>query len=169
MSGRKTDNKSDRIMDVLLNTIKELVFELHPSWPKTRLILPDSSLSRDLGLDSLARVELLARIEKSMGVILPEKIFMDAETPRDLWQAIVSAGSAFVSAPSIEIKVEQMDEAYDLPYSAKTLVDVLNWHIEAHPDRPHVRLYSDEGEGEVLGGAGAPFAAAKAFFDYELV
>ncbi|NTW06738.1 MAG: AMP-binding protein, partial [Syntrophaceae bacterium] len=150
MSGRKTDNKSDRIMDVLLNTIKELVFELHPSWPKTRLILPDSSLSRDLGLDSLARVELLARIEKSMGVILPEKIFMDAETPRDLWQAIVSAGSAFVSAPSIEIKVEQMDEAYDLPYSAKTLVDVLNWHIAAHPDRPHVRLYSDEGEGEVL-------------------
>ncbi len=164
MSDSKTDNKTDRTMDVLLNTIKELVFELHPSWPKTRHISPESSLSRDLGLDSLARVELLARIEKSMGVILPEKIFIDAETPFDLWQEIVNAGAVFVSAPSVEIKVEQMGEAYDLPHSAKTLVDVLNWHVKNHPDRPHVRLYSDEGDGEVLTyrqlGEGAQAVAA---------
>ena len=30
------------------------------------------------------------------------------------------------------------------------MVDVLNWHVEAHPDRPHIHLYSDEGDGEVL-------------------
>ncbi|MEN6373966.1 MAG: AMP-binding protein [Smithella sp.] len=164
MSGSKTGNKSDETMDVLLNTIKELVYELHPSWPKTRHISPGSSLSRDLGLDSLARVELLARIERGMGIILPEKIFIDAETPRDLWQAIVNAGAVFVSAPSMEIKVEQMGEAYDLPHNAATLVDVLNWHIATHPDRPHVRLYSDEGEGEVLTyrqlGEGAQAVAA---------
>ncbi|MEQ8253179.1 MAG: AMP-binding protein [Smithellaceae bacterium] len=157
-------NESDRTMDVLLNTISELIFELHPSWPKTRRILPDSSLSRDLGLDSLARVELLARIEKNMGVILPEKIFIDAETPRNLWQAIVNAGTVLISAPSVEIKVQQMGEAYDLPDNAATLVDVLNWHTAAHPDRPHVRFYSDDGEGEVLTyrqlGEGAQAVAA---------
>ena len=137
-------------MDVLLKTIKELVVELHPSWPKSRQISPDSSLSRDLGLDSLARVELLARVERSMDVILPEKMIIDAETPRDLWQAIINAGTTIVSVPAMEIKVEEMGEAYDLPHNARTLVDVLNWHVKTHPDRPHVRLYSDQGDGEVL-------------------
>ncbi len=44
----------------------------------------DNSLEKDLGLDSLARVELLARIERHFGLVLPERIFTEAETPRDL-------------------------------------------------------------------------------------
>jgi len=60
-------------IDVLLHVIKEVVAELHPSWPKTGKILPESLLTQDLGLDSLARVELLTRVERSFGVTLEEK------------------------------------------------------------------------------------------------
>ena len=48
-------------------------------------------LARDLGLDSLGRVELLGRMEKTFGVRLPESVLGTAETPRDLLQALLSA------------------------------------------------------------------------------
>jgi acyl carrier protein len=144
-----SNNDSGSLMDVLLKIIKELVGELHPSWPKTRQVLPDSSLSRDLGMDSLALVELLARIEKNFDITLPEKIFTEAETPRDLLEAFINADSTLVSAAA-KIKAVEIGEVYELPHDAKTLVDVLNWHMNVHPDRPHIRLYSDEGDGEIL-------------------
>jgi 1-acyl-sn-glycerol-3-phosphate acyltransferase len=150
MVSNQININSDKSMDVLLQAIKELVVELHPSWPKTRKILPDSLLSQDLGLDSLARVELLARIEKSFGVNLSEKIFIDAETPRDLWQAIINAGPSIAPVAAMEISKVEIGETHDLPFDAQTLVDVLNWHVENHPDRPHIRLYSDEGDGEII-------------------
>lgn len=137
-------------MDVLRNNIQELVMELHPSWPKTRQVLPDSSLSRDLGLDSLARVELLTRIENFFNVTLEENKFIEAETPRELWQIIINAGPSLKYVPATEIKSPGMGETYDLPHSARTLVDALNWHVEHHPDRPHIRLYSDEDDGETI-------------------
>ena len=150
MNSNQTSINSDKSMDVLLKAIKALVVELHPSWPKTRQVLPDSLLTQDLGLDSLARVELLMRFEKSLGVTLEEKIFIDAETPRDLWQAIIKVGLSFKPVATMEMKAQDLGETYDLPFSARTLVDVLNWHVEKHPDRPHIRLYSDEGDGEII-------------------
>jgi 1-acyl-sn-glycerol-3-phosphate acyltransferase len=150
MDGKKINIDSDKSMDVLLKTIKELVVELHPSWPKTRQILPDSSLSKDLGLDSLARMELLVRMENIFNTTFEEKIFIDAETPRDLWQAILQAGSTLTFASTTAMEMSETEETYDLPHNAATLVDVLNWHVEKHPERPHIRLYSDEGEGEII-------------------
>ncbi|MGB5218335.1 MAG: AMP-binding protein [Smithella sp.] len=150
MNGNQTKISSDSSMDVLRNNIQELVMELHPSWPKTRQVLPDSSLSRDLGLDSLARVELLTRIENFFNVTLEENKFIEAETPRELWQIIINAGPSLKYVPATEIKSPGMGETYDLPHSARTLVDALNWHVEHHPDRPHIRLYSDEDDGETI-------------------
>ncbi len=150
MNENEVNMDSKESMDVLLQNIKELVAELHPSWPKTRQILPDSSLSKDLGLDSLARVELLMRMERNLDTTFEEKIFIDAETPRDLWQSMIKAGSALKFASPAEIKATTMIDARDLPHTAETLVDVLNWHVKNHPDRPHIRFYSDEGDGEVM-------------------
>jgi acyl carrier protein len=141
---------SDYLMDVLLKTIKELVLELHPTWSKTRQISTDSLLTQDLGLDSLARVELLARIENIFGVTLPEEIFIDAETPRHIRQGIINVGTPLASVTADKIKAVGMSETLELPHDAKTLVDALTWHMDVHPDRPHIRLYSDEGEGEVI-------------------
>ncbi len=150
MNSHQTKMSADRSMNILLSQIKELVVELHPSWPQTRQVLPDSSLSKDLGLDSLARVELLARVEKIFSVSLDEKLFIEAESPRDLWQVISKTGAALTPAAVIDIKTPDVGTTSNLPVSAQTLVDVLNWHAEHHPDRPHIRLYSDEGDGDII-------------------
>jgi len=135
---------------LLLKTIHELAVELHPRRPLRRPVTLDSALGRDLGLDSLARVELLARIEKHFKVTIPERIFADAETPRDLLRAVLGANPAGAPAADMEIRAEDLGEALPAPHTAQTLVDVVDWHVRRHPDRPHVRFYRDEGEGDVL-------------------
>ena len=42
----------------------------------------DSSLERELGLDSLARVELVLRLEREFATSLPEQALASSETPR---------------------------------------------------------------------------------------
>src|SRR5258705_2042601 len=55
----------------------------------------DSSLEKELGLDSLARVELVLRLEKEFGASLPEQALATSETPRDLLRFLLaSAGHA---------------------------------------------------------------------------
>jgi acyl carrier protein len=70
----------------LLRLVDALVAELRPGFAaKSRL---DSRLDKDLGLDSLARVELLARIESAFAIRLGEDLLGSAETVRDLLAAI---------------------------------------------------------------------------------
>ena len=62
-----------------LDLAMELSRELHPS-RRTRALTPDSSMERDAGLDSLARMELLLRAEKRLGMRLPDHAILSAET-----------------------------------------------------------------------------------------
>ncbi len=135
----------------LLEVIRKLAVELHPRLKIAGPITLDSSLDRDLAFDSLGRVQLLTRIEQVFDVTLPERVLATADTPRDLLREVLGArgaAAAFV-APEISEKVE-LGAAEAAPFSAGTLVEVLDWHVRAHPDRPQVRLYADEGEGEVI-------------------
>ncbi len=134
----------------LLHEVTTLVAELHPRQSRAKPVTLDSSLDRDLGLDSLARMELLARIEKRFGLSLPERVFADAETVRDLMRAIRGAESAKAPGPLAEIIPIEPGETLAAPHHAQTLMDVLDWHARNHPDRAHIRLYSDEHEGDVL-------------------
>ena len=75
----------------LLNLIRQLVLELHPRRKRITRVKLDSLLDKDLGFDSLSRVELLLRIRRTYDVSLPDQILSRAETPRDLLQAILTA------------------------------------------------------------------------------
>ena len=55
----------------LLTLAEELALEVRPGLKRGSLTL-DSSLQNDLGIDSLARVELLLRIEKAFRAAVPE-------------------------------------------------------------------------------------------------
>src|SRR5579864_3227053 len=57
-----------------------------------------SSLERDLGLDSLGRAELVARLERAFAVRLPEAVLGGAETPADLARALARAGAGGTAA-----------------------------------------------------------------------
>ncbi len=106
----------------------------------------DSSFERDLGIDSLGRVELLLRAERGFGVSLPESALTSAETPRDLLRFLLSSHAPVETA---EKAVRMVTLAGDslLPEAAGTLIEVLDWHVSRHPDRVQIHLY-DEGEQE---------------------
>ena len=62
--------------------------DLHPGAAGLPPVGPDSVLDRDLGLDSLARMELLLRTERAFGVDLPAETLQRAETVADVWRAV---------------------------------------------------------------------------------
>ena len=110
---------------------------------KTRVLTPDSLIERDAGLDSLARVELLLRAEKRLGVQLPDHAVLSAETFRDLLAAVEEAPAgkpASAPAPAPESGASAEEE---WPESAKTLVEALEWHAQRHPDRPQIQYLAD--------------------------
>ena len=85
---KQDESASNNQTDSFLNLIRQLVLELHPRYKDTIQITLDSLLDKDLGFDSLSRVELLLRIRRTYDVSLPDQVLSRAETPRDLFQAI---------------------------------------------------------------------------------
>ncbi|WP_201297032.1 acyl carrier protein [Billgrantia tianxiuensis] len=71
----------------LLALLETLVRETRPDRSNAAPIDLDSRLDRDLGLDSLARSELLLRVEQAFGIRLPESALL-AETPKALLELL---------------------------------------------------------------------------------
>lgn len=142
----KTSESANRLLAV----VKTLAAELRPSQAETFKPALDSSLDRDLGFDSLAQMELLVRIEQAFGISLSEQVLVASDTVRDLLRATLSAGGKKQILFAKEAATIKLDELEDIPLRAETLVDVLAWHAQNHPDRPHIRLYSDQDDGEVI-------------------
>ncbi len=138
---------------IVLDVVRGLLAELRPGDSGQHRVALDSRLGKDLGLDSLARVELVGRVESAFGVSLAERVLAAAETPRDLLEAALAAGPAPLHRTRA-LEPAEPGEAELPPDAADTLVAVLDWHVRAHPDRPHARLHDEHGEGEVLTYAG---------------
>jgi 1-acyl-sn-glycerol-3-phosphate acyltransferase len=134
----------------LLEIIRELLAEINPGQKETLGPVLDSSLDRDLGLDSLAQVELLTRIERSFHIGLSEQILATVDTVRDLLRAVLSTGTEEPETLAKEIAAIKLDEVAETPIMAKTLVEVLEWHVKNHPDRPHIRFYADDQEQDEI-------------------
>ncbi len=134
----------------LLQVVRDLAIELHPHRAKTLGVSLDSALDRDLGFDSLGRVELLLRLERAFGVRLPEELLGEAETPRDLLNAVLGAGSGQTERLGEETRLPTLEAVEAAPYDARTLTEVLDWHLSAHPDRPHLLLPGGQGEETTL-------------------
>jgi 1-acyl-sn-glycerol-3-phosphate acyltransferase len=130
----------------LLAIIESLMREIRGERATPVPVHLDSSLERDLGLDSLARVELLARLERHFGLALAERVFAEADTPRDLLRALSKAGATGPAPREVRAVPRARPEAQAVPHQAQTLIEVLQWHVQAHPDRPHIQLYNDQAD-----------------------
>ncbi|MBI3344990.1 MAG: AMP-binding protein [Gammaproteobacteria bacterium] len=130
----------------LLKTVQDFIAELHPHGERAVAVTLDSSLDRDLGIDSLGRVELLMRIERTFNVSLPEQVLASAETPRDLLRAVSAA--TVVPKPAVATQVSGLVQQPSeiVPSQAATLIEVLDSHVISHPDRPHIILHGASGE-----------------------
>ncbi|MGB5452478.1 MAG: AMP-binding protein [Sedimenticolaceae bacterium] len=131
----------------LLQTLGTLLQDLQPRRTSGITLGLDTRLERDLGLDSLARMELLARLERQFGVTLEERVFAEAETPRDLLRSLDSARGRREPTQAPVVRAITVGAARPVPDSATTLVEALRWHVESYPTRPHIQvLGADEGE-----------------------
>src|SRR5688572_10728242 len=120
----------------LVATVETLLAEVHPR-QQPRPVALDSALEKDLGLDSLARAELLLRLETAFGVALPERLLAEAETPRDLLEAVARAAPGDQATAPGTTRPELVAigggrataaAAESAPESAPTLPAVLAWH-----------------------------------------
>jgi 1-acyl-sn-glycerol-3-phosphate acyltransferase len=127
----------------LVAIVAELVRELHPQRYRFTDVVPSSRIERDLGIDSLGRTELVLRIERAFHVRLPAQALGEAETVGDLMHALDLAGSSAEPAP---ITARQARALPSVPAAveARTLLEVLEWHAEKHPERLHVAVLQDE-------------------------
>ncbi|MEX2199603.1 MAG: AMP-binding protein [Burkholderiales bacterium] len=132
--------------------VRETLQDINREVPRGTRVTLDSSFDRDLALDSLARVELLLRVERRFGVALPEDTLQQAETPRDLLAALRSASTAARPAPlpAARRAAPPPEEVAPVePIDAGTLPEVLDWHLREHAERTQVIFLADSGEEEI--------------------
>ena len=128
----------------LLAVVAAVTREARPNvTPRVSL---DSSLEKELGLDSLARVELVLRLEREFAASLPEQALGTAETPRDLLRFL--SGSSGPAPRAADKAVASLAQAGSVPppLHAQTLTEALEYHVERQPDRLTVFLYEDQEE-----------------------
>ncbi len=143
--------KEDRMPSesALCASIEALVKTLHPNLAGRVRVGMDTTLERDLGLDSLSRIELLTRIEREFGAYISEREMAEAETPRDILRALRSGATRErfappeAPAPAADRAAPESDALDEAPGGAANLIDALLWHVRRHPERTHVQLLDD--------------------------
>jgi len=128
----------------LLGVVAEVAREARPH--VEAYVALDSSLERDLGLDSLARVELVLRLEREFSASLPEQALASSETPRDLLRFLLASAGQAPQAADRSVASLAQSQGIRPPDQAQTLVEALEYHVERQPDRLTVFLYEEQKE-----------------------
>jgi fatty-acyl-CoA synthase len=140
----------ERVLDVVRRLLEEL-----GSQGALPMLSLASHLDHDLGLGSLERVELLARLETEFGVRLPDRAASEANTPEDLARAILGAPGedakeeepASALRASMTAQKLQRESTAAGVFSAETLLDVLRYRATHDAERAHL-LITEETDGE---------------------
>ena len=127
----------------LIALVSDLVRELHGQGGRALDVALSSRLDRDLGIDSLGRTELVLRIERAFRVRLPVSVMGEADTVADILAALEQAAPDTRIGVAAEAPLAAQPSSPP-PLEAKTLVDVLEWHVARNPDRLHVTVLQDE-------------------------
>ena len=134
--------KPERLLEVVAAVAKEARPHVEPH------VTLDSSLEKELGLDSLARVELVLRLEQEFGASLPEQALATSETPRDLLRFLLANAGHPREAADRTVASLVQTEGVRAPSEAqaRTLTEALEYHVERQPDRLTVFMYEDQKE-----------------------
>jgi 1-acyl-sn-glycerol-3-phosphate acyltransferase len=136
---------------LVLDTVRAVALDLHPQSLRVNALGADDSLTRDYGLDSLARVELMARLERDCRLHLPESAFSEPDTPAQLLVAIrAAAGLPRADAEEDDALAPAQAARAELPDTVPTLIAALQWHVAVHPERLHLVLHDEQGALQTL-------------------
>jgi 1-acyl-sn-glycerol-3-phosphate acyltransferase len=137
---------------VLREIARQLMVELHPLAENGGEISLDSLLDRDLGLDSLSRMELAMRVERVFGVSLSDRALAGAETLRDFLSALRAAEKSKPGVPLATPREAPAGPAGTALVEAATLVEALEWHALRHPDQVQVTYLEETAEESISYG-----------------
>ena len=142
MQGSQLPVNTSTAADRLLDIARRMLEDLHADDRAIRAVSLDASLDHDLGLDSLARVELLARIEHELGASLPETTLQTANTLGD----IAAALGAPAHLPSSRPREQRRTTTGTIPpRGIATLDSVLRWHVEHDEQFVQLEILNDRG------------------------
>ncbi|MES9969000.1 MAG: AMP-binding protein [Candidatus Thiodiazotropha sp.] len=134
--------------DDLLGVIQGLIDDMPAASQYRQGLSLDCRLEYDLGLDSLARTELVARINTRFAILLPDEALL-AETPRAL--LLLLRQTAGIPEADESARVQPLPGAgATLPSTASTLMEVLAWHLDHQPQRVHILHYGDHQTPDAL-------------------
>ena len=159
-SPRASDDRAPDPAEVLAE-LQAIATQLHPHLHGRLNVHLDSQLDRDLGLDSLSRMELMARLEQRYRIGVSERAMAEADTPRDLLLALRQASYGAVAPPLPPVRELAGESAEAAPTGTRTLVEALRWHVDRHPEREHVRLLDEVGAAQTLTYGGLLEAAER--------
>jgi 1-acyl-sn-glycerol-3-phosphate acyltransferase len=134
---RPPDDVVERVLDV----VRQLARETGGTRAE-RAVAASASLEREIGLGSLERVELVARLERAFGRPLDDGC-LAVDTATGLARAILDV------APSEPLRLPPREQALGaaraLGAEVRTLCDSLWRHAELDPERVHVFLRGEAG------------------------
>ncbi len=136
-----SDERAARVLEL----VRGLTTEVHPH--ASRLTVTLDSPFDDLGIGSLELAELLMRVQGSFGIALPAHVLSSAETPRDLVRAVIQNGAHVVEDIAV-VEPPVATAGGSAPVAASTLIDALDWHVGATPERTHIRILDESGRPE---------------------
>src|SRR3954454_915656 len=129
----------------LIAVVRELVSELSPQRLKRGDVTLASRLDRDLGIDSPGRTELVLRMERKFRGRLSVNAVAEMETVADLLKAVEQGAPSDLKTSGIELSTFVPETPLiGQPDDAKTLTEMLYWHVENHPDHLHVTVLQEE-------------------------
>jgi 1-acyl-sn-glycerol-3-phosphate acyltransferase len=149
-AAQRVPSHTSGVAESVLTIARDLAREIHPGRKAIERAGLDSLLDRDWGFDSLSRAELLLRTERAFATHLPEQLLGEAESLRDLVEAL-SRAKASSPVAQIPPRHAPAPEAADpAPDSAATLTEVLDWHVREHGGRVHVVVLEGDGRESAL-------------------
>ena len=157
MATPTTQLDSSALRARVLEVVRQLLLELG-SQGAVPLLTLHSNLDRDLGLGSLERVELIARLETEFDVRLPDLAAAEASTPEDLASLIDgpnnghTAVSETASALRAAVETQKLQHAAEADdqgiYATQTINEVLRYRALHDGDRAHLDITEDSEAGD---------------------
>ncbi|MBS0389515.1 MAG: AMP-binding protein, partial [Proteobacteria bacterium] len=157
--GRAMRDEERSLLEQTLAIVRGLSHELHADLPGIDRLDASASIERDFWIDSLARVELALRIEQTCRRVISDRALAEADTVRDLVQAMLRAPASATAGALAASPI--LDAGAAAPVAPTTLLEALEWHALRQADRAHI-VFIDDATGPLQMSFGELHAAATA-------
>lgn len=137
----------NNVEDKLLSLVHAFLVKLERHRSAMAVTL-HAQLDKDLGIDSIGKVELFHEVEDAFNIHLPDSVLGSALTVNDIAKAIKTAHPQ-VQVESKIITPSKLFKPFK-PSEAQSLVEILlNW-TKKDPNRPHIYFQDETGKEKVI-------------------